>query len=52
MFRISDLGGIRKIVLDLHPKWFDKEAIINIPIDIMFQKTFVVNNEGGGYGIY
>lgn len=49
-FRTSDLDGIRKIVLELHPKWFDNVAIVNIPIDVKFQKTYVADIEGSVVG--
>lgn len=49
-FRLSDLGGIKKIVQELHPKWFDDGAVVNIPIDVRFQKTYVADNEGAVVG--
>jgi ribosomal protein S18 acetylase RimI-like enzyme len=44
-FYSGDLEGIKKIFQDLHPKWFDDQAMINIPIDVKLQKTYVADND-------
>jgi len=50
-FHPHDLSEIKRIVGSLHPKWFDDQAVINIPIDVPFQKTFVAidNNQVVGF---
>ncbi|MFH1787126.1 MAG: GNAT family N-acetyltransferase [archaeon] len=40
-YRPADIEGIKLIVKSLHPDWFDKDALLNIPLDVRFQKTFV-----------
>lgn len=49
-FKQSDLDGIKKIIKALHPKWFDKKALKNIPIDVQLQKCFVAEDENGVVG--
>lgn len=44
-FKITDLESIKKIAISLHPKWFDKNALINIPIDTLINKTLIAVNE-------
>lgn len=43
-FKLEDLNGIIKLINKLHPKWFDRNALVNIPIDIIFQKCFIVKD--------
>ena len=45
-FKQQDLDTIKKIVKKLHPAWFDKKALINIPIDIKLQKCLVAEKKG------
>ncbi len=40
-YQNSDGKIIQAIIQKLHPKWFDANAVRNIPIDINFNKTFV-----------
>ena len=49
-FKDIDLPQIRRIVQSLHPKWFDDQAVKNIPFDIYFQKTFVAEMDGKAVG--
>lgn len=44
-FNISDLENVKKLIGKLHPKWFTSEALMNIPIDLGFQKCFVAEEE-------
>ncbi|PJE61530.1 hypothetical protein COU87_03995 [Candidatus Roizmanbacteria bacterium CG10_big_fil_rev_8_21_14_0_10_39_12] len=41
-YESNDLTQIKTIILSLHPQWFDKNALNNIPIDVVLGKTFVV----------
>lgn len=45
-FRQNELKEIKDIVNRLHPKWFDKKALRNIPIDMRLQKCFVAEKNG------
>jgi ribosomal protein S18 acetylase RimI-like enzyme len=45
-FRHNDLNGVKKITKELHPKWFDKKALKNIPIDVRLHKCIVVEDKG------
>ena len=49
-YQYTDLDEIKKIIKNLHPKWFDDNALNNIPIDIHFQKTFVATDNGNIVG--
>jgi ribosomal protein S18 acetylase RimI-like enzyme len=40
--KLSDLNSIKQIINNLHPEWFTKEAVENIPRDIQFARCFVV----------
>jgi len=53
-FVTSDIGQINIITHSLHPKWFDKKALVNIPKDIQTAKTYVaeINNEVLGFISY
>lgn len=44
-FKQSDLGRVKKIIKKLHPRWFDKRALVNIPIDVRLQKCFVAEDK-------
>jgi N-acetylglutamate synthase-like GNAT family acetyltransferase len=44
-FKAQDLESIKEIIKELHPKWFDKKALRNIPIDVQLQKCFVVEEK-------
>jgi len=41
-FKVSDLDSIKRISKELHPEWFTKEALANIPRDIQFARCFVI----------
>jgi GNAT superfamily N-acetyltransferase len=44
-YKHSDLSKINAIVTALHPKWFDNNAVINIPIDAQLGKTYVIEEK-------
>jgi ribosomal protein S18 acetylase RimI-like enzyme len=44
--KISDLASIKRIAKALHPEWFTKEALQNIPRDIQFARCFVIEKNG------
>ena len=50
-YRADDLAPLEQIVHKLHPKWFDANALINIPIDIQLGNSFVAedSNEVKGF---
>ena len=41
----DDLPHIKNIALALHPKWFDTNAMIHIPIDAQLGKSFVAEDQ-------
>ncbi|QQS39099.1 GNAT family N-acetyltransferase [Candidatus Woesebacteria bacterium] len=43
-FQTSDLLQISEIVASLHPKWFDNNAVVNIPIDAQLGRSFVAQD--------
>jgi ribosomal protein S18 acetylase RimI-like enzyme len=45
VFRQDDLARITKIIREFHPRWFDKKALKNIPIDVQLQKCFVAEEK-------
>lgn len=49
-FRISDLTSIKRIIKELHPEWFTKQALANIPRDIQFARCYVVEKSGDIFG--
>lgn len=44
-FKKSDLNQINNITQLLHPKWFDNNAIRNIPIDSQINNCFVAEQD-------
>lgn len=40
-FDSEDISKIKLLIAKLHPGWFDKNALKNIPIDIQLGKSFV-----------
>lgn len=44
-FHVQDLAGLIRLINQLHPKWFDKQAVRNIPVDISFQKCFIAKDK-------
>jgi len=44
-FKAEDLKSIKRIIKELHPKWFDKKALRNIPIDVQLQKCFIAEEK-------
>ena len=44
--RVSDLNSIKRMIKNLHPEWFSEEALENIPRDIQFARSFVVEKKG------
>ena len=42
----SDIPQIKEISDSLHPKWFTKEALDNILLDIQLNKTFILQSDG------
>jgi len=49
-FERTDLKAIKDIVQSLHPDWFDKNALRNIPVDVQFQKTLIAEDKGNVIG--
>lgn len=47
----SDLTQINALIAHLHPKWFDNNALKNIPIDVQLGKTYIasINNKLVGF---
>lgn len=45
-FRKSDLESIKQITKSLHPDWFTKKALENIPRDIQLETCFVAEKNG------
>jgi len=50
-FELDDLPKIITIVKNLHPKWFDGNALRSIPIDVQLGRSFIVeeNSEVMGF---
>ena len=48
--KVEDLKSIKKIIKELHPRWFDKKALRNIPIDVQLQKCFVAEEKNKAIG--
>ena len=45
-FKPNDLIGIKKIIKELHPQWFYKKALKNIPRDVKQHQCIVAENRG------
>lgn len=44
-FKEIDLVQIKAISLELHPKWFDRNALVNIPIDLQLNNCLVAETD-------
>lgn len=50
VFKTKFLKDIKRLVQMLHPKWFDKEALTNIPKDIRLQTSLIACQEEKAIG--